>query len=168
MTYFRETSVIAHFPKFKRMNQGAHQTWRMANETDFKNYRHRIGIFSSCNAKRGTPTFSARHDETRTTGAHVLRCGGVLVFDVTSSASFKDIRGWIQEARSSGVNIQKGGNVFFALCGNKIDLPGRQVWLFPSGSCSDARTTRKEWPTLQISICLWTPWERAADPNHQH
>jgi DnaJ family protein C protein 27 len=54
-------------------------------------------------------------------------CGGVLVFDVTSSASFKEIRGWIQEARSGGVNIQKGGDVFFALCGNKVDLPGRQV-----------------------------------------
>jgi len=60
-------------------------------------------------------------------GFYENTCGGVLVFDVTSSASFKDIRGWIQEARSSGVNIQKGGNVFFALCGNKIDLPGRQV-----------------------------------------
>jgi DnaJ family protein C protein 27 len=54
-------------------------------------------------------------------------CGGVLVFDVTSTASFKELRSWIQEARSSGVTIQKGGDVFFALCGNKIDLPGRQV-----------------------------------------
>lgn len=54
-------------------------------------------------------------------------CGGLLVFDVTSTASFKEIRGWIQEARANKVNIQKGGDVFFALCGNKIDLPGRQV-----------------------------------------
>jgi len=53
--------------------------------------------------------------------------GGLCVFDVTNQATFREITTWIDEARRNGVWIRKGGDAFFALCANKIDLPGRQV-----------------------------------------
>lgn len=53
--------------------------------------------------------------------------GGICVFDVTNQATFREITTWIDEARRNGVWIRKGGDAFFALCANKVDLPGRQV-----------------------------------------
>lgn len=53
--------------------------------------------------------------------------GGICVFDVTNSASFRGVTDWLDEARQNGAWARKGGNVFFSLCANKVDLPGRQV-----------------------------------------
>jgi small GTP-binding protein len=45
----------------------------------------------------------------------------VVVFDLTSTASFQGSEAWVQELQNTVKNI------FIILCGNKSDLPGRRV-----------------------------------------
>ncbi|KAL0485838.1 Ras-related protein Ric [Acrasis kona] len=48
--------------------------------------------------------------------------GVIVVFDVTSSESFQNITRWMQD-----ISTHAPPKVFKVLCGNKSDLPGRQV-----------------------------------------
>lgn len=51
--------------------------------------------------------------------------GALLCYDVTNAESFRKLRdNWLWEARSHGLNFS---NSTLILCGNKVDLPNRQV-----------------------------------------